>query len=159
MLANSVVTVGDLLQRLGTMPGEIPLAVPYMFMAPAASDPDMPAIHIVIKAVQRGLNKLGAGLRVDGYLGVDTARALDVVSPPAGSYVGKTWLRLVHDTFKAIGMGKVIQATGRVRAPVPMALAMGAEEDKATFGFIPLVVLGGLAAVLIGMASRSGRSE
>lgn len=138
--ATAVSTVGDVLTSLGTTPGLVPLAVPSVFLAPPGTDPDAQATHVIVKALQRGLNRLGARLAVDGRLGPDTAAALERVS--AGSYAQKTWLNLLHDVRNAILQGKIVGVTVRPAARA----AMG---DAALGAMVPVLAVGGALVWLL----------
>ncbi len=141
----AVTTVGDVLRALGTSAGEIPLAVPYMFMAPPGSDPDMQGVQIIIKGIQRGLNRLGAGLAVDGTFGAATAAAVDRVCWPAGSYAQRPWLQIARDVL-----------AGRPLSDNAARYGMGLGDEAPTpgGGIVPLIIMGGLAVWLLTKAVR-----
>lgn len=106
-MAAKPVDARELLTSLGGSPALVVMMVQYIFITPLTSDPDMQGVKEIIRLLQRGLNAAGvARLDVDGVLGADTAKALNVVSPPFNSYAGKTWLRLLNDVSTAVRSGK-----------------------------------------------------
>lgn len=133
-------SIRQMLVSLGLNRVEATLAVPMMFTAPPASDPDMAGTRAVVKAIQRGLNNLGAHLEEDGYFGAATAAALDKVVLPPQSYCKRPWLDIVK-TVKA--------AEGRIALGDDLPIDRLATDLKPTPDFTPYVVGGAVAAGIL----------
>jgi len=104
-VAPNNVSFGDALRRAGLNPLETTLGLPYMFLAPAGSDPDMQGVQVLVKGLQSILNRAGYRLAVDGTLGPDTAAALNRLSPPSGSYASKPWFQIYGDVLAKVAAG------------------------------------------------------
>lgn len=145
----------ELLERLGANSMQVLLITRYLFMTPLTVDPDMQGVQELVKLIQRGLNKLGARLRVDGTLGADTAAALNKVTPPKNSYASKSWLRIVNDLVYAIRSGKrplgdepPLPGGGTLQTTSPG----GSSFFRSPFVMAGLVLLGG--ALIFGKKRR-----
>jgi hypothetical protein len=68
--------IQDLLSRFGLSARQALDAVPAMFLAPGATLPDSPESILIVTGVQNGLNSMGAGLPVTGYLDSVTSTML-----------------------------------------------------------------------------------
>jgi len=72
----------QLLLGLGMGQYNATIAIQYMFLAPAATDPSMPSIILMTKHLQLGLRAAGSAVAVTGQIDDPTARALiDLVGP------------------------------------------------------------------------------
>jgi hypothetical protein len=81
------------------------MVIPYMHMTPATTDPDMPAIHLIVNGLQRGLQTLGATtVKADGVMGVETATELRRLTGP--NWPGMTWSLLYSTIVRAISFGQ-----------------------------------------------------
>jgi len=100
--------VREQLLELGVPPYLVTMAIPFMFFTPGAIDPDSPSIIEIIKGLQRGLRRAGQrGVRESGVFDRATVAALNRVSPPAGSYLHKTWTDLYRDVLAACRRGSI----------------------------------------------------
>ncbi len=77
----------ELLSRLGMGHFNITMTIPYLWIAPAATDPKAAQIILIVEKVQRVLNQMGAGIIDTGYLDLGTAKALVTV-------VGERWMSI-----------------------------------------------------------------
>jgi hypothetical protein len=94
------VDVRAMLVELGVPSFNATMAIPFMFLLPGTTDPDSPSVIEIIKGLQRGLKRLGyRKLAISGLLDQQTARVLDQISPPAGSWLQKTWVQLYGDVL------------------------------------------------------------
>lgn len=93
-------TMRTLLRRLGVGDFNITMCVPFMFIAPATTDPRSPPIITLVKHVQRALNELGAGVPETGYLNVPTAQVLEELVGPG--WEGRSWA----DNIRAVTQAK-----------------------------------------------------
>ena len=85
----------SVLRTLGAGQEQATFALQQIQLAPRVSDPDAGASVIIIKAVQRGLNQLGAHLAITGYLDSETRNCLSHVSGP--SWESRSWLKITKD--------------------------------------------------------------
>lgn len=95
----------ELLSRFGVSMVQITMAIPFLFFMPASSDSASQGVMAIIRAIQRGLNQTGLlkkPLTVDGILGERTAAAINLVSPPAGSFLHKQWIVVLQDVNDAM---------------------------------------------------------
>ena len=93
----------SILQSLGT--GEVlaTAAIFAMQLPPMASDPDASSTIVIVKAMQRGMRKLGCPLKVNGYIDKATENCLRQVGGP--QWEAKTWLTLGKDITTARAAG------------------------------------------------------
>jgi hypothetical protein len=89
----------ELLLGLGMGNYNATIAIQYMFIAPAATDPAMPSIILMTKHVQLGLRAAGAPVAVTGQIDDATARALITLVGPDWNQV--TWYELFRATTEA----------------------------------------------------------
>ena len=102
MLQGKPPNVRSMLLTLGVDSYLADMAIPFVWFIPGAVDPDSQSVIEIIRALQRGLRKAGfTHIRVTGVLNSDTARALDQVSPPRGSWMQKTFVQLMGDVIAA----------------------------------------------------------
>lgn len=95
----------SLLQKFGATTAEIALLIPtFMGFTPGTSYKDSTAVISIIKGLQRGLNRLGAKLDVDGRLGPRTNYAIQQVS--GSTWATKYWFSLYVDLSNAIEQNK-----------------------------------------------------
>ena len=127
-VAPNNVSFGDALRRAGLNPVETTLGLPYMFLAPAGSDPDMQGVQVLIKGLQNTLNRAGYRLVPDGRLGPDTAAALNRLSPPRGSYAAKPWFQIYGDVLSQLAAGARVVSSRVVH--VGALGGMGADDGS-----------------------------
>jgi hypothetical protein len=90
----------ELLLGLGMGNYNATIAIQYMFIAPAATDPAMPSIILMTKHLQQGLRAAGAtDVAVTGQIDDATARALIQLVGP--SWNGMTWYSLFSSVLVA----------------------------------------------------------
>ena len=87
--------VREMLLAFGVGPFNVLMAQQIAFMIPRTTDPDAQGTILMVEAVQRGLNALGAGLNVNGSLDEATVHALVQVS--GRNWHAKTWVQLLGD--------------------------------------------------------------
>jgi hypothetical protein len=124
------------------------MMIPNMMIAPATTDLDMPPVIMTIRALQRCLNTMGANLREDGDLDVDTARAIRQVTGPG--WKSTPWYQIVQAVIYAAEHG------GRVTVGQPPKPAMGFVPDLPVMpgGIVGWAALGGLAYYFFGRGKR-----
>ena len=127
MNTGSMTNARKILIDLGVAPFLTTMSIPFMFLLPGATDPDSPSVIEIVKAIQRGLKKLGyKKVMVSGVVDRDTAAALDHVAPPRGSWMQRTWVTLAGDILR------------RLRAPKSAPIAMGEDPMGYVRGYGPL---------------------
>jgi hypothetical protein len=89
----------ELLLGLGMGNYNATIAIQYMFLAPASTDPAMPSIILMTKHLQLGLRAAGAGVAVTGQIDDATARELITLVGPDWNQV--TWYELFRATTEA----------------------------------------------------------
>jgi hypothetical protein len=88
------------LRDLGVSWQLINLPLPYLWLLPQTSDPDTAGVIEIVRAIQRGLVKIGFGdVRVSGTLDAATAKALRRVSGP---WEGKAWIQIINDVVSTM---------------------------------------------------------
>jgi hypothetical protein len=125
--------VRQLLLRLGMGSYNATMAIQYMFIAPAATDPSMPSIILMTKALQDGLCAAGADCEVTGIVGPRTAKCL-------AKLVGPRWNQMSwYQLFSA-----VINAKDRRSFTAP-------QTSLSAVGFIPDLpeIPGGLMTIAL----------
>lgn len=126
------VTARSLLIGIGVGHFNALMVIPFMWMAPAATDPKASQIIVLVKHLKKTLNDMGAGLRPDGYLDLPTARTLSLV-------VGDRWMSMPWaDVISAVLSAKEQGVT----LPSPDDLVDGAPEPQASPGigeYIPSI--------------------
>lgn len=128
-----------ILYKYGANAFEILIAIPMLVgSTPAGSYRDSSSVQVIINGLQRGLNKLGAGLRIDGKLGHDTEAAIKNIS--GAEYYDKKWIEIYSDLDKAIRSGYTM----------PRVSSTGASFVP-TSGEIPwtLIAVSGVAAFVL----------
>jgi hypothetical protein len=91
--------VPSILAEFGVGRFNSPMLQQYVFMIPRTTDPDAQGVIMLVEAVQRGLQRLGAPVRPSGILDQRTVDYLRRVSGP--SWHGKTWLQILGDLSDA----------------------------------------------------------
>jgi hypothetical protein len=89
----------NLLLGLGMGNYNATIAIQYMFLAPASTDPAMPSIILMTKHLQLGLRAAGADVPVTGQIDGPTARNLESLVGPDWNHV--TWYELFRVTTEA----------------------------------------------------------
>lgn len=77
-------TVRELLRRIGIGQFNATMIIPYMFIAPATTDPKAGQIMLLVEHLQHSLNALGAGIPVSGHVDQAMNEAMIVIN-------GKRW--------------------------------------------------------------------
>jgi hypothetical protein len=102
--------VRQMLLELGVGSFNAEMAIQYAFMLPRTVDPYAPGVMILMEALQRGLNKLGCDLFVDGGLGAETEQCLIAVS--GSRWYDKSFVQLMGDILTSDPIKKKSQAMG-----------------------------------------------
>lgn len=90
----------EMLLALGMGNYNATLAIQYMFLAPAATDPAMPSIILMTKHLQQGLRAAGAtDIAVTGRINDATARALVKLVGPEWNHI--SWFSLFSSVIAA----------------------------------------------------------
>jgi len=90
----------QLLLNLGMGQYNATIAIQYMFIAPAATDPAMPSIILMTKYVQQGLRAAGAtNVAVTGRIDAATANELERLLGPDWNHV--TWCQIFTAVLSA----------------------------------------------------------
>lgn len=131
-----------ILMALGVGSFNTTMIIPYLFMAPAQTDPDMAQVQLLVSFIQRRLNTLGARLPVTGRLDVPTVAALQ-------RYTGPQWAKISW-----YEIAKILIAASQPLATVPppsrgRAQAVGALPDLP----LPDIPGGTLSWLLLGGAA------
>jgi hypothetical protein len=125
-------------------------AVPFAFMTPNSTDPDMTPVKTIVKALQATLNlRSNAGLNIDGVMGPKTATMLKAITP-AGVEVGTTrWFELLQFAQRAasstarpeeLSRPRVVPKSG-MPAFIPPQVAAGLSNPWVIGGAIALFIL------------------
>lgn len=140
-------TVRDQLVELGIGQFSATMVIPYMFIAPATTDPKASQVILLVQALQRLLFRLGAtDVMLSGRLDDPTARALEAIVGP--EWMATTWSGNVARVlaFRDGGgrlKGPAPESPVRMRVKVPAAGVGGALD------FLPDVP-GGIVTYAVG---------
>lgn len=96
-------TARALLLRLGMHDFNATGTIPYLFMAPAQVDADMAAIILMVEAMQKTMNQMGARLAVTGDLDVPTVLQLKKLVGP--DWLSMKWFEIVRKVLRAKDTG------------------------------------------------------
>ena len=129
---------------LGSMTAQ--LATQSVFFRPRTTDPDAQVTIALVQGVQRGLNALGAGIALTGYLDEPTVAGLQRVS--GMDWHGKRWA----DIFADLQLAKKINTS---LAPGSMAGLGGFLPDLGD----PLVIAGVVALGAFFIYRATARKE
>lgn len=139
--------------------------IPYLFMAPAQTDSDMAATVLMVEAIQKALNSMGARLEVSGDLDVASVVELKKVVGP--DWLPMKWYEIIRRVVRAKNHGfrivpGVAPSAQQVAQPYDMVKddGMGMSIDS-TGAKVAIVGAAGLALwLLFGKkrpAARKGR--
>ncbi len=151
MIKSQAPNVREMLLNLGVGSFVADIAIPFVWFTPGTIDPDSASVIEIIRALQRGLRKLGyRQVRVSGGLDRATARALDQVSGPPGAWMQKALIQILGDVSSALkdpdramhkiefrggGLGGYFTFQGTPPGPLPGLppgpLGMGATAEDA----------------------------
>lgn len=92
---NSTYSGRSILQSLGVNEMQATLALQQIQLAPRESDPDAGATVVIVKAVQRGMNKIGCPVVESGRLDASTVACIRRASGP--DWESKSWLEITKD--------------------------------------------------------------
>lgn len=134
----------ELLTKIGIGQFNATMVIPYLWIAPATTDPKSPQIILMVQKIQRQLNQLGANIAETGYLDLPTASALSLV-------VGDRWMTSPWSwTIQAVLSAK---ASGLSIAPAPIVSSSApGPESMGAFGLPDVpggLVTYGVAAFLL----------
>ena len=141
--------IRSMLEQLGVGSPLIEIAIEMAFFLPRTTDPYSAGMIILVKAVQRGLNKLGFDLDVDGGLGERTVAAITAVSGPR--WYDKSWVQIMGDVLSEKPLPR-----GRAAIPVGADDLGQSPSPGLLSGPVPWLV-GGAAAVYWLFFRKKGR--
>jgi hypothetical protein len=123
----------ELLTRLGVGQFNATMVIQFMFIPAATTDPKSPPVMLLVRTIQKRLSDLGYSVPQNGYLGEETAKALDYA-------VGPGWEKLMWgDVVKGV---LTAPAAPRVRARPEQYTSVGALDLPVS----PYVAIGAAAA-------------
>ena len=99
------------------------LAMPMMFILPRTAQPMADSTIVIVRGLQRGLNKVGYDVEVSGLLDKRTEQGLRLVS--GNGWYDKTWIQLYGDLLSAREQG--------FRLDKPVLVANGKPEAMGFF--------------------------
>lgn len=133
----------EILTALGIGHFNATMIMPYMFVAPATTDPKSAQTIMVVSALQKILYGLGAtDVPLSGALDAATARALESIVGP--DWQRTTWAGNASSVLAYRDNGGLLRAPAPPMAPVPMPMAVGGPLD-----FLPDVP-GGMLTYAVG---------
>lgn len=110
-VGNHQMDLSDMLLAAGVGQYVVQMALPYMNFLSTTTEPYSQSTIVIVKGLQRLLNKRGAKLAVDGGMGIKTQRALVAYAGPR--WADKTWAQLYADVLNgAPWQGYVRNARG-----------------------------------------------
>lgn len=108
----------DLALAMGIGSIQADMLIPYLWMSPSTTDPDMPAVRVMVEAIQNQLMAMGTPpLRARGELDVPTATWLRMVTGVAWTQM--TWAQIFEAILVAKQSGRRL-ATPMKRSPAPV---------------------------------------
>lgn len=105
-------TARNLLISIGIGQFNATQVIPFLFTQPATTDPKQPAVMMLVKHLQRELNKCGANIAETGFLDLQTAHAL--TSVVGERWETMTWADNVQAVASAVANHVVIADTSGV---------------------------------------------
>lgn len=126
---NAPRNVRDLLTQIGIGNFNATMIIQYMFIAPATTDPKSPPIILLVRHLQKALNRLGARIRETGYLDTATARAMSQVVGPR--WEQRSWADNIATVLAAVKEDLLPAPVDEVEMPI-------AKTPKTSLGFIDL---------------------
>jgi len=103
---SSIYSARSIALSLGMGETQATLSIGQMNRRPRVSDPDAASTVLIVKAMQRGLNVIGCGLKETGRIDDSTASCMVEVCGPL--WQNKTWLHIGQDILWAQGEGRKI---------------------------------------------------
>lgn len=104
----------EILSKLGVGEFNATQIIPYFFLTPSATDADMPPIILLVEALQRHLAAMGADVRIDGILSINTASAFRTLL--GSNWPRMPWYRLAEAVMEARRRGTRLQTGGAQQA-------------------------------------------
>lgn len=95
----------DMLVEAGVGQFNAAMSIQYMNFLPRTSDPYAQGIMQIVEGIQRLLNRNGAGLVVDGGMGIETIRGVMKYSGPR--WYDKSWAQIYGDIMEGERWGGV----------------------------------------------------
>lgn len=157
----SEVTGRTLLLNLGVGDFNATMIIPYLSVSPMTTDPKSPQIMVLVKAMQKQLNLMGANIVVSSYLDRSTADALSQVCG-SEDWSRWSWSDVIATVLAAKSTGNpmpLVQSTPNLSATGDF-VAIG--DDAMPFG-LPTVPGGvmtyavGAAALVYLLSKKKGR--
>jgi hypothetical protein len=130
----------QLLLALGMGQYNATMAVPYMFIAPAATDPAMPQVMLMTKHLQQGLRAAGAPCPVTGVIDDATARCLQQLL--GSRWNQKSWFELYDAVIRA-------KRTRALETAPLMDLGLVPDLPEIPGGILTLAIGAGVAYYLL----------
>lgn len=117
--------------------------IPYMFLTPATTDPDMGQVELMVVALQQRLAAMGAPIAASGELDQQTATFLRQITGP--TWPRLSWATLFERVLRASEDGFRFRVAATLpRTPAP-AEAVGFLPDLPDPG--TMLILGALGAI------------
>lgn len=126
----------SLLARAGVSTTLTPLAIPFMNMLPLTGEPEAQGVQILVQGLQRLMRERGQRIAVDGALGPQTVRALQVFAGPRWDQ--KSWATLYQDVLRGGWRGPIRNDRQLLDAAAPQGMGASFLGDVA---FSPLGLL------------------
>ncbi len=105
-----------LLLSLGVSDWNSTMIIPYTFTTPSTTDPGMAQIIILVRHLQRNLNRLGAGnVEITGRLDKATGDAISQIS--GTEWLSLPWYQIMQDVVAFKRSGQTLSAPMDVVAP------------------------------------------
>lgn len=133
----------ELALQMGIGQFQADMVIPMMWMTPSTTDPDMPAVRVMVEAIQQQMTAMGAPrFTAPGELDAPTVTWLRQITGP--TWVNMTWARIFGAILNVRASGRRPWTTAR---PLPRGrqLAVSGLPD---FGDPTTLVLLGAAALL-----------
>jgi len=133
-------TLRVLLTDLGIGNFNATMIIPFMFMAPASTDPKQPSVLMLVRAIQQTLYSMGAPVRDSGMIDQATSYQLERLAGPG--WLNQSWAQVVTTLLEAK------KAHINLSAPPQLATNSG-PPAVGLFDFLPDVP-GGLLTYAVG---------
>lgn len=91
------------------------MVIPYLFLSPAGTDPDMPQIRLLVGYVQRNLRMLGANVAVTEVMGEQDGVELSKLTGP--NWPGMMWMDICQALLRARSMGTTLRPVRKRPTP------------------------------------------
>lgn len=83
------------------------MVIPYLWIAPAATDPKASQIILIVEKIQRALDRMGANVAITGYVDLPTAKVLSKIA--GDRWMTMPWASTISAVLSARDAGLTLE--------------------------------------------------